>query len=89
MTQEARELLERVLRLAPAERLALAREIVESVEDDTPEAEEEELAGLDPELLAELRRRAERARSGEAEPGIPAEAALADVERRLAERPHK
>lgn len=85
MVRDTNELLKRALELPPAERLRLARELVESV-DDTPEGELEELAALDPEFVAELRRRAERVRSGKAGPGIPAEKALAEIERQLKKR---
>ncbi|HZU98123.1 MAG TPA: hypothetical protein VFF73_15575 [Planctomycetota bacterium] len=57
--------------------MKLAEELLGSVEDS---AQDE----LDEELVAELRVRAERVLSGQAGRGIPADEALADVERKLA-----
>ncbi|MCO5166968.1 MAG: hypothetical protein M9894_11445 [Planctomycetes bacterium] len=76
MTEAARELLRRALALSPGERVKLAHELLGSVVADDEWAEE-----LDPAFVAELVRRASDER-----PGVPADAAFDEVERRLAER---
>jgi len=83
VTEGTRDILKRALELPPEERVKLAQELLVSVEGDMDEDRELE---LEPAFVAELRRRAERVLSGEAGPGIPAEEALAEIERRRAER---
>lgn len=78
MTEATRELLNRALALPPGERMKLAHELLGSVVADK---EGEVIDDLDPEFVAELNRRAMDDR-----PGIPAEGAFKEVERRLAER---
>lgn len=78
MTEATRELLNRALALPPGERMKLAHELLGSVVADE---EGDAVDDLDPEFVAELERRAKDDR-----PGIPAEDAFKEVERRLAER---
>lgn len=79
MTDATRDLLNRALELPPSERVKLAHELLGSVVAD--EEGERAVEDLDPEFLAELNRRAV-----DDKPGIPADEAFAEVERRLAER---
>ncbi|MEZ0230319.1 MAG: hypothetical protein ACAI25_16980, partial [Planctomycetota bacterium] len=79
MTDATRDLLKRALELPPGERVKLAHELLGSVVED--EEGDEALGDIDPEVVAELNRRIADDR-----PGIPAEEAFSEVERRLAER---
>lgn len=64
MTREGHDLLERALKLSPAERMKLAHELLDSVGD---EAEPDADADLSPEWREELERRLQ----DEPEPGKP------------------
>lgn len=79
MTEATRELLNRALALPPGERVKLAHELLGSVVDEDEGGDA--VVDLDPAFVAELNRRAADDR-----PGIPAEDAFREVERRLAER---
>ena len=74
MTEATRELLNRALALPPGELMKLAHEPLGSVVADE---EGDAIDELDPEFLAELERRVSDDR-----PGIPAEDAFKEVERR-------
>ncbi len=78
MTEATRDLLKRALELPPGERVKLAHELLGSVVADEESADG--LLDLDPEFVAELNRRV-----ADKTPGIPADEAFAEVERRLAE----
>ena len=62
MTETARTLLERIMKLPPAERVSLAYEILDRVEQD------EGGDGLTPEWREEIARRVERVLAGQAGP---------------------
>ena len=77
MSAQTQAILEQALRLSEEERTEIAREIIRSLEHE-PLAEEEWWAEWGP----EIRRRLERARSGE-DPGVPAEEVFANAEAKL------
>jgi putative addiction module component (TIGR02574 family) len=80
MTQETRELMERVLKLPVEERAALAARVIDSLGDETPDAPTEvERAWRD-----ELLRRHDDMLSGR-DPGVPAGQVLAEMRRAMAE----
>lgn len=81
MTREGHDLLERALKLSPADRLKLAHEILDSVGDD---AEAEDDAELSPEWREEIERRLQ----DEPKPGKPwptGEEVVARLRRELGE----
>jgi hypothetical protein len=84
MTKAARDLLKRALELAPKERAKLAQELLGSLEED---GDDSDLEALDPAFVARLRKDAEAFLSGKAPPGIPADEALDQLEKRLAAPP--
>lgn len=80
MTREGHDLLERALKLSPAERMKLAHEILDSVGDDA----EVEDAELSPEWREEIERRLQ----DEPKPGKPwptGEEVVARLRRELGE----
>lgn len=81
MTREGHDLLERALKLSPADRMRLAHEILDSVGD---EAEAEDDADLGPEWREEIERRLQ----DEPKPGKPwpsGEEVIARLRRELGE----
>lgn len=76
MTEAARALLNRIMKLPKAQRVGLAYEILESVEHED-DAEE-----LSPEERAEIELRVERILSGDAGPGEDYRVVMKRLERR-------
>jgi putative addiction module component (TIGR02574 family) len=79
MTKKAKAILEQALKLSPAERLRVAQQIEESVE------EADDVTDLSPEWRHELRRRLERVVTGKTK-GVSGDEALAIVRRALKEQ---
>jgi putative addiction module component (TIGR02574 family) len=79
MTENARRLLEQVLKLPPAERLNLIFEALESVED-------EDAGELSPEWREEIERRVEAVVSGRAGPGEDYRVVMDRIRKRYDER---
>jgi hypothetical protein len=79
MTKAARDLLKRALKLSPRERAQLAEELLDSIEDARESGTEDD---PDPAFVAKLRRRVDRALSGESEPGEDHRAVLDRLQKR-------
>lgn len=82
MTDRAAQLLDEVLKLSEAERVAIADAVYASLEGPEPSAEEQ--AAIDAAWREEIRRRFDRVMAGE--PGIPWEQVRAEAEERLRRR---